>query len=155
VTDELARARQRRDRRKVTQPAGAFGPTGSKRVAIERALAKVDAAAERRDPAAYHAGKVPVPERITMALNLRDLYGPEVDVMLGGQEPMVDEWESGARVPDFAQVQALAELTGFPVRFFFEPPPPPLGDAWMCGTDGCVPVGECRNAPSGSPGVST
>ena len=27
------------------------------------------------------------PERITMALDLRDLYGPEVDEALGGQEP--------------------------------------------------------------------
>ena len=40
---------------------------------------------------------------------------------------MVDEWEAGARVPTLEQVQALAELTGWPVRFFYLPPPRPLG----------------------------
>jgi hypothetical protein len=138
--DDLERARQRRERRRTARPAGGFGPSARKRARIDRTLAKVDAAAERRDPAAYWAGKTPAPERITMALNIRDLYGPEVDQMLGGGEPMVDEWESGARVPDLEQVQALAELTGFPVRFFYQPPPAPLGEGWVCGSDGCAPA---------------
>jgi hypothetical protein len=82
-------------------------------------LARVDAAAERRDPAAYHAGQTPTPERITIALAFRGMHDPEVDRALGGEEPMVDEWESGARVPIPEQVQAgLAELTGYTVRFF-------------------------------------
>lgn len=126
--DDLERARQRRERRRTARPAGAF--------------AKVDAAAERRDPAAYWAGKTPTPGRITMALNIRDLYGPEVDQMLGGEEPMVDEWESGVRVPGVTEVQALAALTGFPVRFFYQPPPPPLGEGWICGSDGCAPLDQ-------------
>ncbi len=142
VSDDLERARQRRERRRVTAPVGAFAPVGRKKARIDRVMAKVDAAELRRDPAAYFAGKTPTPERITIALDFADLYGPEVDRALGGEEPMVDEWEAGARVPDFAQVQALAGLTGFPVRFFYLPPPPPLGRGWICGTDGCTPLAE-------------
>jgi len=146
VTDDLEKARQRRQQRRAVQPVGTFGPSGRKQVAINRVLARVDSAAERHDPAAYYAGKTPTPERITAALNLRDLYGPEVDQALGGQEPMVDEWESGARVPSLAQVQALALLTGFTVRFFYEPPFPPLGRVWVCGSDGCHLL-ESESAP--------
>jgi hypothetical protein len=138
MSDDLERARQRRQRRKATAPAGAFGLSGRKAVRANRVLARVDAAAERHDPAAYYAGMVPTPERITMALDLRELYGPEVDQALGGEEPMVDEWESGERTPDFAQVQALAKLTDFPVRFFYMPAPPPLAGGWLCGSDGCT-----------------
>ena len=136
--DDLARARQRRERRRVAQPVGAFGPSGRKQAVINRVLDRVDAAAERRDPAAWYAGKTPIPERITMALDLCGLYGPEVDRALGGEEPMVDEWEAGARTPDFAQVQALAALTGYHVKFFYRPAPTPVTQGWMCGSDGCV-----------------
>ena len=142
MADDLERRRQLRERRRTTQPAGAFGPSGAKQARIDRALAKFDAAAERHDPAAYYAGKTPTPERITTALDLRALYGPEVDRALGGEEPMVDEWESGARIPDLTQVQALAELTGFPVRFFYLEPPPPLDNGWICGSDGCRPLAD-------------
>jgi hypothetical protein len=137
MTDELERIRQRK---RITPPAGAFGPSLRKRQVISRVMDKVDAAEERRDPAAYYAGRAPTPERITMALDLCALYGPEVDQALGGEEPMVDEWESGDRVPSVAQIQALAELTGYAVKFFYLPPPPPLGPGWMCGTDGCEPL---------------
>ena len=133
MTDDLEQARQRRERRRTTQPVGAFGGlTGSKAVGANRVLAKVGAAEDRRDLAGGYAGMTPTPERITTALDLRMLYGLEVDRALGGEEPMVDEWESGERVPTFAQVQALAELTGFPVKFFYQPPSPPS----------CRPLGE-------------
>jgi hypothetical protein len=147
VGDDLERARHRRLRRRSTQPAGNFGlATGSrKQQTIIRVLAKVEAAAERHDPAAYYAGKTPTPERITMALDLRMLYGPEVDQMLEGEEPMVDEWESGERIPSLTQIQALAEMTDFPVRFFYEPPPPPLAGGWLCGSDGCHTLGDASH----------
>lgn len=138
MTDDLERARERRQRRRATQPAGNFGVVGPKAARIDKVLAKVDAAAERNHPADFYAGKVPTPERITLALDSCDLYGPEVDEVLGGEEPMVDEWESGERVPTVAQVQALAKLTDFPVRFFYQPPPPKLSGGWMCGSDGCT-----------------
>ena len=147
--DDLERARQRRELRRTTRPAGEFGPSGRKQDVIDRVLVRVDAAAERHDPAAYYAGKTPVPERITMALDSRELYGPEVDRALGGKEPMVDEWEAGARIPDLTQIQALAKLTGYTVRFFYEPAPPPITNGWMCGTDGCAPLGkENADAPA-------
>ena len=142
--DDLERARERR--RRAGQRAGAFGPSWRKREAIDRVMVKVDDAAVRRDPAAYFAGQIPTPERITMALDMRDLYGPEVDQALGGEDPMVDEWESGARVPNLTQVQALAMLTQFPIRFFYLPPPPPLESGWMCGSDGCAPLGSATTS---------
>lgn len=135
--DDLARARERKQRRRATKPAGAFGPSARKQATIDRVLGRVDAAAERSDPAAYYAGKTPTPERITIALDFCDLYGPEVDQALGGEEPMVDEREDGTRVPGLAQIQALAELTGFPVAFFYQPPPPPPPSGILCGSDGC------------------
>ena len=88
----------------------------------------------------------PTPERITTALDMRELYGPEVDRALGGEEPMVDEWESGARVPAFEQVQRLSVLTGFPVKFFYQPAPQPLTGGWICGSDGCHPLGATSAA---------
>jgi transcriptional regulator with XRE-family HTH domain len=142
VTDDLGEARRRRERRRATQPVGAFGPSTRKRATIDRVLTQVDAAAERRDPAAYYAGKTPTPKRITMGLDFCGLYGREVDRALGGEEPMVDEWESGARVPDLAQIQALAKLTGYAVRFFYQPPPPPITGWWMCGKGGCTPLAD-------------
>lgn len=141
MPDDLERMRRRKERQRATGPVGAFGgPSGRKQVVIDRVLLRVEAAAEKHDPVAYYAGKTPTPERITMALDFRDLYGPEVDQALGGEEPMVDEWESGERVPSLTQIQALAKLTDFPVRFFYQPPPPPLGPGWICGADGCVPL---------------
>lgn len=147
MTDDLERARELRRRRKATQPAGAFGVVGAKKARIDRALAKVDAAAERRDPTAYYAGKTPTPERITTALDLCELYGPEVDQVLGGEEPMVDEWESGERVPTFEQMQRLAVLTSYPVKFFYQPPSPPIEKGWICGSDGCKPLGVEEREP--------
>ena len=140
MSDDLARLRELRERRRTTQPAGAFGLSGSKAVRANRVLARIEAADDLR--AITEGRKAPTPERITMALDLRELYGPEVDEALGGEEPMVDEWESGVRVPSFGQVLALAKLTGFPVRFFYQPPPAPLPGGWICGADGCVPLGE-------------
>jgi hypothetical protein len=142
MADDLSEARRRRQQKRATPPRGTSGLTGGKLARANQVLAKVDAAEERRDPAAYYAGKAPTPERITTALNIRELYGPEVDQALGGEEPMVDEWEAGERIPTFEQVQRLAVLTGFPVRFFYQPPSPPLGDGWICGSDGYARFGD-------------
>lgn len=73
---------------------------------------------EARD--AWAAGRV-VPHRITLALDIHSLYGPEVDQACGAEEPAVDEWEEGVRYPTWEQLQALAELTGYPVEFFLMP----------------------------------
>ena len=146
MADDLDRARQRRQRRGAKVGNFGFARGGRKQAVVDRVMAKVDAAAARRDPAAAYAGQVPTPERITLALDFAGLNGPEVDLALGGEEPMVDEWESGKRVPGFPEVQALAELTGFPVKFFYLPPPPPLTGGFLCTTVGCQPLEE---APRG------
>jgi hypothetical protein len=126
--DDLSKARQRRERRR-TPPAGAFGPNAGKQARIDRVMDKVRDAERLNGP--------PTPERITAALDMCDLYGPQVDEALGGQEPMVDEWESGERIPTKEQVQALAWLTGFPMKFFYLPPPPAMPGVIICGDDGC------------------
>jgi hypothetical protein len=141
MTDDLEQARKRRQQRRTVQPAGAFGPSGRKREVIGRVMVRVDAAEERRDPDAYYSGKTPTPERITAALDMCQLYGPEVDRALGGEEPMVDEWEAGTLVPDLGQVKALARLTLFPVKFFYLPAPAKVTRGFMCGKDGCRPLG--------------
>jgi hypothetical protein len=85
-------------------------------------------------------GKV-VPARITMALDIRDLEGPEVDIACGGSEPDVDMWELGLAVPSPEQVVLLAELTGFQPAFFYNPidPGPLLGSPiFMCSGRTCT-----------------
>lgn len=133
MSDELAALR----RRKTTPPVGAFGPSASKKRVIDKVMRKVNAAAEKRDPGAYYTGQVPTPRRITIALDCCNLYGPEVDAALGGEEPMVDEWEAGERVPTAKQIQALAKLTGFAAWTFYLPPPEPITSGFICGEDGC------------------
>lgn len=68
-----------------------------------------------------HRGPLPVPARITDALDQMGAEGPEVDIALGGVEPMVDQWEAGELVPTREQIERLAEYTGFPVGFFYKP----------------------------------
>lgn len=66
------------------------------------------------------------PWMITMALNVRGLEGPEVDVACLAQEPDVDDWEAGWRYPSWPQFLALCELTGFgPGWFAIDHRPPP------------------------------
>jgi hypothetical protein len=81
-----------------------------------------------------------VPARITIALDIRGLEGPEVDTACGAAEPDVDWWEAGWSVPTPQQVERLAALTGFPVAFFYRPVPPgPFtgSPVFMCGRGGC------------------
>ncbi|MFD2421633.1 hypothetical protein [Amycolatopsis pigmentata] len=76
-----------------------------------------DEAAQRETYRAWRSGCVS-PWRITAALDLRDLYGPEVDEACGVTEPAVDMWEAGQLYPTWEQLLALAELTHFPPGFF-------------------------------------
>lgn len=65
----------------------------------------------------WAAGQV-IPDRITLALDEQELYGPEVDLACGVEEPAVDEWEAGTRYPSWEQLQALARLVDRPVHLF-------------------------------------
>lgn len=69
--------------------------------------------AERR----WRGGYV-IPARITQALDLRELYGPEVDSACGVAEPTVDRWEAGEVYPTWPQLRALSRLTGLGERWF-------------------------------------
>lgn len=63
-----------------------------------------------------------VPHRITLALDIRQLHGPQVDRDCGAREPDVDQWETGEKYPTWEQLLALAELTAFPPEFFTPEP---------------------------------
>jgi hypothetical protein len=88
-------------------------------------------AVQRRDRmAAEHATGhlAPTPARITLALDAPAggrprLEGPDVDLACGAVEPAVDRWETGDEVPTVAQLRALSALTGYPLEFFYLPPP--------------------------------
>lgn len=77
--------------------------------------------------------ETPNRKRITIALDTRSLYGPEVDIACGGVEPMVDEWEAGTRVPTPEQMIKLAELTQYPVEYFYGEDPPEITNVFICG----------------------
>jgi len=73
-----------------------------------------------------------------MALDLRELHGPEVDAALSVPEPTVDLWETGQIVPRWVDLLALAELTDFPVAFFFRKESPRITSGFICGPRKCV-----------------
>jgi hypothetical protein len=68
----------------------------------------------------WQAGEL-VPYRITVALDMQRLEGPEVDEACGAREPDVDMWEAGTKYPTWEQLQLLAKLTGCTERFFMLP----------------------------------
>jgi hypothetical protein len=91
----------------------------------------------------------PVPARMTWALDIRGLDGPEVDEQVGTFEGNpagdVDDWEAARAVPAPEQVLMLAKLTRFPVGWFYNPvqPGPVLGGpVWICwrGRRGCEQI---------------
>lgn len=61
--------------------------------------------------------------RMTAALDAAGCHGARVDKVLGGTEPMVDQWEAGRLEPDPIQVFWLAELTGVPLDWLLDPSP--------------------------------
>ena len=68
----------------------------------------------------------PTPQRITVALDMAGLFGPEADRTLGVLEPTVDLWETGMVVPTDAQLADLAERAGVTVEWLYEPPIEPI-----------------------------
>lgn len=88
-------------------------------------------------------GGRPYPERITQALDLKLLQGPEVDIACGAVEPAVDRWETGEEVPTERQLELLAALTEMPLGFFFNPPTVRIDHGIACSIDEGGPNGEC------------
>ena len=91
-----------------------------------------------RDEREYRAGRLfPHPSRITIALDARGLYGPEVDAACHAEEPAVDMWEAGDAVPSWDQLVALADLCGVTPSYFLRGEPPAPMDSWICGPSRC------------------
>lgn len=68
-------------------------------------------AAEAEGLRLWKAGRL-VPACITLALDAKELNGPEVDRACGAEEPDVDHWELGILYPRWQQTRLLAELCG-------------------------------------------
>lgn len=112
-------------RRRTARARGDRGQAAARLAEREqqRTEARAELAARETERAAFEAwqrGEV-VPHRITLALDMGQHYGPEVDEACLTKEPAVDEWEAGTRYPTWLQLRALAELTGFPIGFFLAP----------------------------------
>lgn len=112
---------------------------GARALAAEQASARrehyASAAIRQKNERLIASGKI-VPARVTIALDLCGLDGPEVDLACGAAEPDVDMWELGLAVPSAGQVERLAGLTGFPAAYFYRPvaPGPLAGEpVFMCG----------------------
>lgn len=110
---------------------------GARRLAAEQTAAeraKYTKAATRQRVEELLATGRPVPARISIALDSGGHEGPEVDLAVGTHERNpagdVDVWECGLASPTGDQVKLLAELTGFPIPWFYEPfePGPLLGN---------------------------
>lgn len=136
-------------------PAAREVHSATQRAAAARELAAVQNAAARQgyDDAARRQSEerllrdgVPVPARMTIALG--DLGGPDVDIRAGTFEGNpagdVDAWEDpdDPRLPTAGQVRLLAQLTGFPIGWFYEPYTPRLVRGMICWRDrrGCEEV---------------
>lgn len=100
-----------------------WGKAGVRLTQEEIAASNIRAMRHRQDEEVafklWRSGQVR-PYRITMALDARQLYGPQVDEACGAQEPDVDLWEAGKLYPTWRQVQLLAKLCGVTPRFFTE-----------------------------------
>jgi hypothetical protein len=68
----------------------------------------------------WRAGEVK-PYMITRCLDVKGLYGPEVDKACGAEEPDVDLWEAGKLYPTWQQLLLLAKLCGVTPRFLCSP----------------------------------
>lgn len=80
--------------------------------------ARATGLADDREAYQRWRGGLVIPDRITLALDMCGLHGPEVDIACGAAEPEVDQWEAGERYPSWEQLRALAALTGCTPRFF-------------------------------------
>lgn len=117
------------------------------RAAYQEALARQQEPKNKRWEQHLLASGTVVPARITMAMDLAGLYGPEVDdrcgTFHGNPDGDIDRWEQALAVPSPEQVRLMAEATGFPIPWFYAPlepgPTPGTGPIWICWRDrrGC------------------
>jgi len=99
----------------------------------------------RRAPVEPVELKWPLPDRppnvdrITCALDLRMMDGPEVDEALGvadALDTVVDAWEAGEAVPTQDEIRRLARLTGMLPAWFYNGSLPKADQAFVCRMGG-------------------
>lgn len=80
--------------------------------------------------------RAPDPARITFALDVAGMDGPEVDEALGvhnALDTVVDAWETGDVVPSQDEIRRLATLTNYgPGWFYLGPMPQFDGPVFFC-----------------------
>lgn len=149
MADEVTPFRRRGERKPLPDGEAALSRHSQRAQPGARALAAEQAAASlagymtalhgQKADRLIRTGKI-VPARITMALDICGLEGPEVDIACGAAEPDVDMWELALAVPTLEQVEKLAALTGFTVAWFYKPlePGPLTGEPiFMCSGRKC------------------
>ncbi|MBU9944797.1 MAG: hypothetical protein KTQ12_09210 [Dermatophilaceae bacterium] len=99
------------------------------------------------DPSEPIPNRPPNPDRITAALDMNMMDGPEVDEALGvanAFDTVVDSWEAGDVIPTVDEVRRLATLTGYPVGWFFAGSMPRIDSGWICGggSRGCQSIAD-------------
>lgn len=85
-------------------------------------------------------GRLFQPWALTQALDSRDLYDPELSNALDVPVGEVDRWEEGITIPTVEQAKAIAEVTGYPLRFFYQDKPPPQIDGMFICPGGWTEV---------------
>lgn len=126
--------------RRGSRPARdlAVGQNADAREAYEAAVAR------QREEWLLANGTV-VPARITMAMDMAGLSGPQVDrdcgTYHGNPDGDIDRWEQALAVPSPEQVRLMAKVTGCPIPFFYKPVTdlPRFGPTWISwgGRRGC------------------
>lgn len=97
-----------------------------RRVAAEIAVSRQGRARDLQIARKKWAAGMVVPNHITCALDMCELYGPEVDEKCLAKEPDVDMWEAGVLYPSWEQIVALSRLTGLWPTWLMGPPREPL-----------------------------
>ena len=78
-------------------------------------------------------GRLFQPWTLTTALDLEDLWDPELSAAVGCAIGEIDRWEEGITIPTTEQAKALARVTGFPLQWFYRSgPPPEMAAFFMC-----------------------
>lgn len=79
--------------------------------------------------------RTPNRDRISIALDIRGLYGPEVDEALGvadALDTVVDAWESGHLAPTESEIRRLSMLTGMLPAWFYRGTLPLIDRVFLC-----------------------
>lgn len=95
-------------------------------------------------------GQLFQPWALTLALDAGGHYDPELSEALGCSVGDVDRWEEGIEIPTVEQAGRIADVTSYPLRWFYRVGPPPIMEhVFMCPggpveLDEIIPIGRGR-----------